>query len=81
MGIISLKTPIIICVFNPTNINMKIQGWGKEWGMEEGEGGGREGGGGSTFISYNHLSVTIIAHICWVEKEYTSRLQQTSVNN
>ena len=25
MGIISLKTPIIICVFNPTNINMKIQ--------------------------------------------------------
>ena len=49
--------------------------------MEEGEGGGREGGGWSTFISYNHLSVTIIAHICWVEKEYTSRLQQTSVNN
>ena len=56
MGIISLKTPIIICVFNPTNINMKIQGWGNEWGMEEGEGGGREGGGGSTFISYNHCT-------------------------
>ena len=59
-----------------------MEGRGLEEEDEERSGGWRrEKEEGERVEEGLHLLVTIIAHICWVEKEYTSRLQQTSGNN